>query len=156
MATDTAEQLLIRRAESTDIDAIIELGWSNVAVETYKSKLLYDKRCMRMYVGAVLYDDGARCLVLTDGEKIIGVFAFTTFPNFFYFAGLTVANMIIWSVAREFRGRRSLALLEEAERQAREMGASYMLLTGPDERFGGLVHRLGYDYLESSHIKELS
>lgn len=156
METCTAERLLIRRAESTDIDAIIDLGWRNVADEKYKSKLVYDQRRMRMYVGVVLADDNARWLVLAEGEKIVGQFAFTTFPNFYYFAGQKVANMIIWSMAKEFRGRRSLALLEEGEREAREMGAKYMLLTGPGEKFGELTHRLGYDYMESSHIKELS
>lgn len=156
METNTAEQLLIRRAESTDIDAIIELGWKNAENEKYKSKIIYDQQRMRMYVGAILADDRARFLVWEESGKLAGMFAFTLFPNYYYFAGRMVANMVIWSVAKEFRGKRSLMLLEEAEREAREMGAKYMLLTGPGEKFSELTHRLGYDYMESSHIKELS
>lgn len=154
--TDTAPELLIRRAESTDIDALIELAWANVEEGKYKSKIIYDQRRLRMYVGAILGDDRARFFVWDAGGQIVGMFAFTLFANYYYFAGQTVANMVIWSVAKEFRGRKSLALLEVAEREALDMGAKYMLLTGPGEKFGALTHRLGYEYLESSHIKVLA
>lgn len=155
METNTAEQLLIRRAESTDIDAIIALGWANVEEGKYKSKIVFDKRRLRMYVGAILGDEQARFFVLEDCGQIVGMFAFTLFPNYYYFAGQNVANMVIWSVAKRFRGRKSLELLEMAEKEAQAIGAKYMLLTGPGEKFGELTHRLGYDYLESSHIKVL-
>lgn len=156
MEAHTASELLIRRAESQDIDAIIDLAWKNVPEGRYKSHIVYDKQKLRMFVGAILADDRARCLVSDADGILAGVFAFTTFPNFYYFAGQIVANMVIWSIAKEFRGKRSLALLEEAEKEARSLGAKYMLLTGPGEKFGELTHRLGYDYLESSHIKELA
>lgn len=156
MEAHPSQQLLIRRAGSQDIDAIIELGWANVADGKYKSKIVYDKQKLRMFVGAIMADDRARLLVWDEGGALAGMFAFTTFPNFYYFAGQVVANMVIWSVAKEFRGRKSLALLYEAEKEARAMGAKYMLLTGPGENFGKLTERLGYDYLESTHIKGLA
>ncbi len=145
----------IRRGGSTDIDAIIELGWANVGEGKYKDRIVYDQRRLRMFVGAILADDRARLFVCDEDGKIVGIFGFTTFPNYYYFAGQTVANMVIWSMAKAFRGKKSLALLETAENEARAMGAKYMLLTGPGEKFGDLTYRLGYDYLESSHIKEL-
>lgn len=156
VATDTAEQLLIRLAESQDIDAIIELAWSNVPEGRYKSRIIYDKPKLRMFVGAILADDRARCLVWDECGEVRGVFAFTTFPNFYYFAGQIVANMVIWSVAPQSRGKKSLALLEEAEKEARSLGAKRLLLTGPGENFRKLSEHCGYEFMESIFVKELN
>lgn len=155
METCTAERLLIRRAESTDIDAIIDLGWRNVADEKYKSKLVYDQRRMRMYVGVVLADDRARWLVAEENGEIVGTFAFTTFPNYYVFGGQKVANLIIWSVSPKCRGKVSIVLLRAAEKEARELEAKRMLLTGPGQNFGKLVSRLGYEYFESTFLRSL-
>lgn len=151
----TSQQLLIRRAESQDIDAIIELAWSNVPEGCYKSRIIYDKQKLRMFVGAIMADDAARLFVCEEHGELKGLFAFTTFPNFYYFGGELMANMVIWSVAPQSRGRKSIALLRAAEKEASEMGAKRFLLTGPGLRFENLAKHCGYDYMESIVVKEL-
>lgn len=156
METNTTQQFLIRRAESRDIDQIIDLAWSNVAEGGYKNRIVYDKRTMRMFVGAVMADERARWLVCDEGGKVQGMFAFTTFPNYYYYAGQVIANMVIWSVAPPCRGGKSLALLHAAEAEARSLGAKRLLLTGPGENFRKLSERCGYEFMESIFVKELN
>ena len=147
---------MIRRANSSDIDRIVELGWRNVEPGAYRDLIEFDERKVRMFVGAILGDEKARFLVWDERGSVVGMFAFTTFHNFYYFAGRLVANMVIWSVAPEHRGRTSLKLLQAAETEARMMGAKYMLLTGPSGKFDKLSRHCKYDYMEASYIKGLN
>ena len=153
METDCINSVL-RRAESQDIPRIIELVWQNVEEGPYKRQIVFNQTTLRAFVGALLADEQARVLVY-EHEWIQGVFAFTTFPNFYYFAGQIVASMVVWSVAKKFRGRASIKLLKEGQKAAKELGAKYMLLTGPTASFDGLCEHCGYSFLESSFIKEL-
>lgn len=153
METCTAVGIL-RWAESQDIPRIIELVWQNVEEGPYKKQIVFNQNILRAFVGALMADEQARVIVY-EHDGIQGVFAFTTFPNFYYFAGQVVASMVVWSVARPFRGRASIKLLKEGQRAAKELGAKYMLLTGPTASFDGLCEHCGYSFLESSFIKEL-
>lgn len=153
METHTLE-LVLRRAESQDIPRIIELVWANVAEGPYKRQIVFNQDTLRAFVGALMADEQARVIVY-ENDGIQGVFAFTTFPNFYYFAGQIVASMVVWSVAKKYRGRASIKLLHEGQRAAKELGAKYMLLTGPTASFDGLCEHCGYSFLESSFIKEL-
>lgn len=155
MEACATQQFLIRRAESRDIDALIELGWRNVPEGRYKNQLIYDKHAMRMFVGAVMADERARWLVCEEDGEICGMFAFTTFPNFYYYAGQVVASMVIWSVAPESRGKKSIALLRAAEEEARSLGAKRLIITGPGEEFRKLSEHCGYPLMESIFVKEL-
>jgi hypothetical protein len=150
-----ATEHILRRAESQDIPRIIELVWANVEEGPYKDKIIFDEHKVSMFVGQLLADEGARVLVSEHEGRINGVFSFTTFPNFFYFAGQLVASMVVWSVEKAFRGRVSMRLLSQGQREARQMGAKYMILTGAKEEFAKLCEHCGYSYLESSHILEL-
>jgi hypothetical protein len=148
--------VLIRRAESRDIDSIITLCWSNVEEGPYKEKIIFDGNKLRMFVGALLADDKARVIVCECEEEIIGAFAFTTFPNYFYFAGKIVASMVVWSVAKRFRGRISMQLLDRAKNEARDLGVQYFVMNGASEKFGALAKHCGFDYLETSYVMELA
>ena len=147
--------VLIRRAESQDIDPIIDLCWNNAPDSPFKQKIKFNRSTLRMFVGALLADTKACVLVCGSGAVIEGVFAFTTFPNFYYLAGEVVASMVVWSVAPRCRGRVSMALKDEGERVARELGAKYMVLNGPSKYFASLCHHCGYSFLEYSYMKEL-
>lgn len=146
----------VRRAESQDVDAIIDLCWSNAIEGEFKKKIKFNRVTLRMFVGALLADDKACVLIYERDGAIKGVFAFTTFPNFYYFAGEVVASMVVWSVAPRFRGLVSLLLKENGERVARELGAKYMILSGASKYFASLCNHCGYSFLESSYIKELA
>jgi hypothetical protein len=149
------ETATIRQAESQDIGRIIELVWANVEEGQYKRKIVFDPIILRYFVGGLMADEKAKVLVYEHEGTVQGVFAFTTFPNYFYFAGQLVASMVVWSVAKRFRGRPSMKLLSWGQREARKLGAKYMLLTGPTEAFSELCKHCGYDYLESTHMVRL-
>lgn len=146
----------IRRAESQDIDRIIELAWANVEEGAYKSKIVFDAEKLQLFVGALLADEQARVLVYEHDGVIEGVFAFTTFANYFYFAGRIVASMVVWSVAQRFRRRASMQLLYRAKDDARDLGVRYFVMNGADEKFAKLAKHCGFDFLESSYIMELT
>ena len=154
MSTVTANSV-IRLAESQDIPEIIELAWANAAPGPFKDKIIFKGETLRAFVGALLADDMARVIVYERRGTILGVFAFTCFPNFYYFAGQLVASMVVWSVAKPSRGRISMKLLSFGQREAKKLGAKYMVLNGPSVAFDELVCHCGYSFLESSHIKEL-
>jgi hypothetical protein len=146
---------VIRLAQSQDIQKIIEVVWANVSPGSYKDKIIFKGETLRAFVGALLADDMARVIVYERDGAILGVFAFTVFPNFFYFAGQLVASMVVWSVAKPARGRISMKLLSFGQREAKNLGAKYMVLTGPNTSFDELCCHCGYSFLETSHIREL-
>jgi hypothetical protein len=146
---------VIRLAQSQDISEIIEVVWANVPPGPYKDKIIFKGETLRAFVGALLADDMARVIVYERDGAILGVFAFTCFPNFFYFAGQLVASMVVWSVAKPSRGRISMKLLSFGQREAKNLGAKYMVLTGPSTSFDELCGHCGYSFLETSHIREL-
>jgi N-acetylglutamate synthase-like GNAT family acetyltransferase len=159
METCTADGILtsgIRLAESKDIGRLIELVWANVEEGPYKKKIVFKEHTLRMFVGALLADEKARFLVYEHDGKVQGAFAFTTFPNYFYFAGQIVASMVVWSVAKPFRGRVSMKLLRRAKIEARELDAKYLVVNGATEKFASLCKHCGFSFLESSHIMELN
>lgn len=145
----------MRLAESQDIARIIELGKENVPRGTYRDKLILNDHMLRLFVGNVLKEESSRCIVYEFEERVEGVFAFSTFPNFFSFGGAFVANMIIWSVAKKFRGRISMKLLSHAQREARKMGATIFLLTGPTREFAQLCEHSGYEFFEATYMRTL-
>lgn len=145
----------IRLAEGADIGRIIELGKENVPRGTYRDKLILNDHMLRYFIGNVLKDENSRCIVYEFEGEVEGVFAFSTFPNFFSFGGAMVANMIIWSVAKRFRGRVSMKLLSHGQREARKMGAVIFLLTGPSREFAQLCEHSGYEFFEATYMRTL-
>lgn len=145
----------IRLAILEDVPRLVELAWANVGDGPYKRKIAFDENIARMFIANVISDDEARVLAYEHEGKVEGMFGFTTFPNFYYFAGARVASMVIWSVSHRFRGRPSIELLKRGEEEARKLDAKHMILTGPTAQFDKLCKHCGYGFLESSHIKEL-
>jgi hypothetical protein len=146
---------MIRKAEARDVPRIVQLAWENVWDGPYKRKILFDEDISRLFVSELLADPEAAVLVYDHEGTVEGIFGFTTFPNFYYFKGQRIASMVFWSVSDRFRGRQSIRLLKSGEDEARKLGAKRMILTGPSAEFSSLSKHCGYDYLESSHIKEL-
>lgn len=144
-----------RFAESQDIPRIIELGKRNVSNERYRKQLVDDDISIRLFVGSILADDNSRAIVYEFDGVVQGIFAFTASQNFYYFGGKLVANMVIWSVAEPFRGKVSIKLLSYAQREARKMDVTRLIMTGPDAAFGSLAKHCGFEFLESAFIKEL-
>lgn len=145
---------IYRLAESQDIPRIIELGNKNVKNARYRRQIVYDPLALHLFVGSIMASDTARTIVY-DRDGVQGVFAFTTCPNFYYFGGQLVANMVIWSVSEECRGMVSIKLLFMAKAEARKMGVKRMIMTGPDKRFGKLAKHCGFEFLESAFMVEL-
>jgi hypothetical protein len=143
---------IYRCAESQDIARIIELGAENVRNERYKNQLVHDPIALRLFVGSVLADENSRAIVYDYEDRVEGIFAFSTMPNFYYFGGELTANMVIWSVAKRFRGLVSLKLLSYAQKEAKKMGVKRMIMTGPDESFKHLAEHCGYEFLESAFM----
>lgn len=147
---------VIRRAESQEIPRLMELGREYLIHGPYKGKMLDDPRTLALFVGQILGDDMARFLVYESEGRIEGMFAFSVFPNYFYFAGQLTANEVVWCVEKAFRRRASMELLKAAEKMAREMGATRMLLTTPTARIGKLYEHCGYTFMEMSYMRELT
>lgn len=146
---------MIRAATAADVPRIVELGSRSLRDGPY-AKMLKDtpEQSARIAFYVIESTKGKVLLYENDEGKVVGLLGFIIFPH--YFTGEPTATEIMWYVEPEERaGGGAIKLLWEAEKQAKEIGATRMGFTAPNEEVGSLYKRFGYEKVEVSYMKEL-
>ena len=146
---------MIRAATQADIARIVELGSQSLIDGPYAG-LLKDtpEQSAKLALQVIENSNGKVLLLENDNRKVVGLLGFVIFPH--YFTGTLTANEIMWYVEpNERRGGGALQLLWNAEKTAKEMGATHMGFTAPNAEVGELYKRFGYKQVEVSFQKEL-
>lgn len=124
----------------------------------YRGEIADKPEVTRNLTRLMMENPSARVLVSVSGDEITGLFAFMVLPH--YYTGEPTAGELMWYVKPEHRVMKSfpgpgLALLHEAERMAKEAGATKIHLTAPTEEMGKFYERCGYRQLEVTYQKAL-
>lgn len=146
---------MIRAATAEDVPRIVELGSRSLRDGPY-AEMLKDtpEQSARIAIYVIESTKGKVLLYENDDGKVVGLLGFIIFPH--YFTGEPTATEIMWYVEPEERsGGGAIKLLWEAEKQAKEIGATRMGFTAPNEEVGSLYQRFGYKKVEVSYMKEL-
>ena len=147
---------MIRAATKEDVPEIVRLGSLSLITGPYAG-LLKDnptqsaKFALQVIEGA----NGKVLLYENDNGKVVGLLGFIIFPH--YFTQEPTATEIMWFVEEGQRKEGgALKLLWQAEKEAKEMGATWMGLTAPyDSPVSKIYARFGYRPIETTHMKEL-
>ena len=117
---------MVRLATEDDCEQLLRMGNEFFNVSKYSEFFEYNKKST-METFSILIDCG--CL-FTDGEH--GMIGFIVFPLFFNTAQ-TMAQELFWWVDKEKRGGTlGILLLKNAEKRAKELGASIMMMLALD------------------------
>jgi GNAT superfamily N-acetyltransferase len=146
---------LIRAATTEDVSDIVRLGSQSLKDGPYAGMLKdTPEESARLALNVIGGANGKVLLYENDGGKVAGLLGFIIFPH--YFTGEPTATEIMWYVEpQERKEGGAVKLLWEAEKQAREMGATRMGFTAPNAEVGKLYERFGYKQVEVTYMKEL-
>lgn len=146
---------MIRSAKPEDVPEIVRLGSRSLVDGPYAGMIKDSPETSAEFALTVILGlKGKVLLYENDKGKICGLLAFIIFPH--YFTKEPTATEIMWYVEPEERaGGAGLKLLWEAEKVAKEMGATRMGFSAPNEDVAGLYKRFGYKKLEVTYMKEL-
>ena len=146
---------MIRAATSDDVPAIVRLGSQSLVDGPYAGMLKdTPEHSAEFALTVILASKGKVLLYENDERKVAGLLGFLVFPH--YFTKEPTATEIMWYVEPEERkGGGAIKLLWEAEKQAKELGATRMGFSAPNEDVGKLYEKFGYKKLEVTYMKEL-
>jgi GNAT superfamily N-acetyltransferase len=146
---------LIRAAITSDIPRIVELGSRSLKDGPYASMLKdTPEHSAALALDVIRGANGKILLYENDNGKVAGLLGFIIFPH--YFTQEPTATEVMWYVEPEERKEGgAIKLLWEAEKQAKEMGATRMGFTAPTAEVGKLYERFGYKQVEVTYMKEL-
>jgi len=148
---------MIRVAQDIDIPEIVRLGSQSLLNGPYKG-MIKDRPEQSATLAFEVIKNSKGVVLLYENEtgKVAGLLGFIIFPH--YFTGEQTASEIMWYVEPEERkGGGGIQLLWEAEKVARQMGATRMGFTAPlpTPEVSKLYERFGYKAIETSYMKEL-
>lgn len=146
---------MIRAATSEDVPEIVRLG-SRSLVDGPYAGMLKDtpEHSAELALTVILAAKGEVLVYENDAGKISGLLGFIIFPH--HFTKEPTATEIMWYVEPEERkGGSALKLLWEAEKRAKELGATRIGFTSPNEEVSELYKRFGYKKVEVIYMKEL-
>lgn len=146
---------MIRSAKSEDVPEIVKLGSQSLVDGPYAGMLKdTPEHSAEFALTVILGSKGKILLYENDEGKVAGLLGFIVFPH--YFTKEPTATEIMWYVLPEERkGCGAIKLLWEAEKVAKEMGATRMGFTAPNEEVSALYARFGYKKVEVTYMKEL-
>jgi GNAT superfamily N-acetyltransferase len=146
---------MIRKAIASDIPQIVELGRRSLEDGPYAKMLKHNPEQSAVLALETLSKANGRILVYeTDSGKVAGLLGFFVFPH--YFTQELTATEIMWYVLPEERKEGGgIKLLWEAEKQAKEMGATRMGFTAANSDVAKLYERFGYREVETTFMKML-
>lgn len=145
---------LIREAIPNDVERIVEMGRKFFLSGPYRAQLEDRPESFMKFTTALVGNPNARVLLAEDAEGfVVGVLAILISPH--YLSGELVGVELIWYVEPEHRGQASLELFWAAEKLAKEMGATRMQFTAPNEQVGAIYKRLHYTQLEVGYQRSL-
>jgi GNAT superfamily N-acetyltransferase len=141
---------MIRLATIEDLPRVVEMGRRFRRETSYAEKLKENAAQMLALAERLVAGNGL--LLAERSERLIGMLGFVVYPHFI--SGEITAGEIFWWVEPEFRGE-GLRLLREAEKCARQAGATRMQMIAPNDRVAHVYRRVGYEFVESTYQKEL-
>jgi GNAT superfamily N-acetyltransferase len=146
---------LIRAATTEDVQDIVRLGSQSLIDGPYAGMLKdTPEQSAKLAMEVIEKANGKILLYQNDAGKVAGLLGFLVFPH--YFTQEPTATEIMWYVEPDERKEGgAIKLLWEAEKQAKEMGATRMGFSAPNEEVGKLYERFGYRKLEVTYMKEL-
>jgi Acetyltransferase (GNAT) family len=145
---------LIRAATEADLPDIVRLGRQSLIDGPYAGIIKDNPEHAAQLALSVIQGRGGRILLLEIEKRVVGLLGFFIFVH--YFTGEPTATEIMWYVEPESRiGIGGLELMWEAEKQAKEMGATWMGFTAPNEAVGEFYERRKYRKMETTYAKEL-
>lgn len=151
MEKNSANQLLvIRDAREEDLSRIVDMGLNFRKLTSYATHLGENKEKMHELASQLLSKDGL--LVLENCNEIIGMLGFIVYSHFI--SGDLIAGEVFWWVEPEHRGHGNM-LLDEMERRAKQRGAKFAQMIAPNPWVARYYNRRGYQFVESTHQKEL-
>jgi hypothetical protein len=146
---------LIRAATTEDVSDIVRLGSQSLIDGPYAGMLKdTPEQSAKLAIEVIEKSNGKILLYQNDAGKVAGLLGFLVFPH--YFTQEPTATEIMWYVEPDERKEGgAIKLLWESEKQAKEMGATRMGFSAPNEEVGKLYERFGYRKLEVTYMKEL-
>lgn len=145
---------MVRTATPADIQDVVRLGSLSLVNGPYAGMIKDTPEQSAKLALQVIDGNGKILLWENDKGKVVGLLGFIIFPH--YFTGELTATEIMWFMEEgERAGGGGLKLLWEAEKQAREMGATYMGFSAPSADVAKIYARFGYKQLEVSFVKDL-
>lgn len=146
---------MIRAATTEDVPDIVRLGSQSLVDGPYAGMLKdTPEQSAKLAIEVIGKSNGRILLYQNDAGRVAGLLGFLVFPH--YFTQEPTATEVMWYVApQERKEGGAIKLLWEAEKQAKEMGATRMGFSAPNEEVGKLYERFGYRKLEVTYMKEL-
>lgn len=141
---------MIRTATREDIPRIVEMGLRFHRESTYRNHLSSNPEQIGLLAEKVM--TSGICLVSEQNGVVCGMIGVVLFPHFI--SGELIAGEVAWWVEPEHRGS-GLKLMREAERRAREAGATKMQMIAPNAHVAAVYERLSYEFVESAYQKTL-
>jgi RimJ/RimL family protein N-acetyltransferase len=141
---------MIRDAQYTDLDRIVEMG-RRFRKDTSYDKHLTDNPQRMMELAEKLISNQTLIVSEREGE-LIGMLGFVVYPHFI--SGEIMAGEIFWWVEPEHRGE-GIRLLREMEKRARLAGAKNMQMIAPNQKVAHFYERMGYEFVEETYQRVL-
>lgn len=154
-----ASQTVIREATADDVPALVAMGQRFRNSTVYARRLRDNPEQMAETGLMLIHSDDGLLLVADRGGAPIGMIGVLVFPH--HLSGERTAGELFFWVDPEYRGY-GVRLLRQAERWARERGATTMqmiapvVIDEPDDDVGPFYARVGYHALEVAYEKDLT
>lgn len=143
---------MIRKAEPSDMERILEMGQRFVSETSYGEHIKLNPEHLSGTVVGVATNPMGVILVSERDALVNGMIALVVSNH--PYSGLPTAFELVWWVDPESRGT-GRELLSAAEGWAREHGAKAIQMVAPNSRIGALYERLGYRPIETSYQRSL-
>jgi acetyltransferase (GNAT) family protein len=146
---------VIRNATPADIPRLVELGSRSLREGSYHGKYGDNPEVTTKLAERALQSPHARVIVADVDGVVVGLFFFVVYPHMY--TGQLVAGEMMWYVEPEHRaGATGLKLRWRAEELARELGATEMQITAPNDEIAAMFAKMhGYEKMETGFRRGL-
>lgn len=145
---------MIRLATLADVPALVAMGQEFAQTPEYAGILTLDPQTTAAMAGMLIVNEDALVLVESgEADEPIGMLALLLTPHLM--SGELLALEVVWWV-QPGRRQHGVQMLREAERWARERGATALQLIAPTVRVEQFYHAIGYQKVEVAYQKRLT
>ena len=145
--------MIIREAESADLDALIAMGEHFIAQTDYRTRIGTNPQQLRALAVHLMNDEnGALFVADVDGQLVgmIGVFAFAHPVS-----GERIGSEVMWWMEPDFRGA-GVRLLKKAEKWTKAQGATRFQMIAPTPYVEEIYRRLGFEKVETVYQRSVA
>ena len=144
---------MIRRpATLMDVEGIVGMGRRFMAQTVYRGKLADNPAQLRALATHLIESVDGDVIVAEDDSGLVGMIAVLAYTH--HMSGERIAGEVAWWVEPTRRGI-GIRLLKDAERWAREKGATHLQMIAPSNDVEALYERLGYEPVERTYQRRL-